>query len=90
MRPPQWHPPIELSNKEKKSSSASGELNSSFFAPVVRHELFDQETSSLRKQRDPAQAAHTITKTSYRNRSRPNLGTISGLIALRALVRTVI
>ncbi len=43
MRPPQWHPPIELSNKEKKVVKRIRRAKLFIFLREVRHELFDEE-----------------------------------------------
>ncbi len=43
MRPPQWHPPIELSNKEKKVVKRIRRAKLFIFRREVRHELFDEE-----------------------------------------------
>ena len=43
MRPPQWHPPIKLSNKEKKVVKRIRRAKLFIFLREVRHELFDEE-----------------------------------------------
>ncbi len=43
MRPPQWHPRIELSNQEKKVVKRIRRAKLFIFLREVRHELFDAE-----------------------------------------------
>ncbi len=43
MRPSQWHPPIELSNKEKKVVKRIRRAKLFIFLREMRHELFDEE-----------------------------------------------
>lgn len=43
MRPPLWHPPIELSSLEKKVVSRIRRAKLFIFLRECRHELFDSE-----------------------------------------------
>ncbi len=42
MRPPQWHPPIQLSKKEQKVVKRIKKAKLFMFLPEVRHELFNE------------------------------------------------